>query len=571
MEIIDSAANNSLKKIINNYRDTHDFLSKYSIPKNVDLNSTNPKPITNTRIPEIKLNIHGGKYSIPDEEYETFLQLYALDVILKKKKEYLTEKQLDNGGPLLIDIDFRYEYEIDEKQHQFDDIKQLIGGYLDELKNIYQLDEDSEFPIFVFEKPTVNRIDDKVKNKKYTKDGIHMLFGLQVDNITQLMIREKMIQKVVEIWEKLPLTNSWEDVFDKGISAGTTAWQLYGSRKPNNEKYQLIHIFQAKWDGSDFIFPEIPLSSFDVVKNINKLSVRYKDNLLLFMKNEFIKEYEQYKIINRLDGSSGAIKSNGQQALTSIVRNAHLDIYNNDFLNPSNIAKINSKQELDKFINNFLDSIQVSDYNLREMYDYVMILPESYYGQSSYNKWISVGWILKNTDNRLLLAWIAFSAKSSTFHYSSDIPDLCERWNNFDIRKDGLTKRSLLNWAKTDAFEAYEKVRNKTVEYFLEKTIRTNNASSKSDDRSGCGDTDIAKVLYELYKHMHVCVSIRGNDWYQFIDNRWCKVDSGTTLRRAISEQLRDLYNDKSSTSMENMVVQPGKKLFGEKFGEKNI
>ena len=120
MEIIDSAANNSLKKIINNYRDTHDFLSKYSIPKNVDLNSTNPKPITNTRIPDIKLNIHGGKYSIPDEEYETFLQLYALDVIFKKKKEYLTEKQLDNGGPLLIDIDFRYEYEIDEKQHQFD-------------------------------------------------------------------------------------------------------------------------------------------------------------------------------------------------------------------------------------------------------------------------------------------------------------------------------------------------------------------------------------------------------------------------------------------------------------------
>ena len=58
MEIIDSAANNSLKKIINNYRDTYDFLSKYSIPKNVDLNSTNPKPITNTRIPDIKLNIH---------------------------------------------------------------------------------------------------------------------------------------------------------------------------------------------------------------------------------------------------------------------------------------------------------------------------------------------------------------------------------------------------------------------------------------------------------------------------------------------------------------------------------
>jgi len=555
MDVNGSTAINTVKKTSIKYRDIGDFLSKHVREK--DSNSTNPKPVTNTRIPDLKTNIYGGSYYIPDEEYDTFLQLYVEDVIQKKKKEYLTETQLENNAPLLCDIDFRYEYEIDEKQHHFDDIIEIIGGYLDEIKNIYQLDEETEFPIFVFEKPTVNRIDDKSTNKKLTKDGIHMLFGLQVDHITQLMIREKMISKAAEIWEKLPLTNSWEDVFDKGISRGKTPWQLYGSRKPNNEKYQLNHIFQAKWDGSDFIYPEIPLSSFDVVKNIHKLSVRNKDNLMLFMKNDFIKEYEQYKIINRLDGTSGTIKSNSQQALSSIVRNAHLDIYNDDFLHPHNIAKIRSKQELDKFVDNFLDSIQVSDYNLREIYDYVMILPISYYGNNSYDKWIRVGWVLKNTDSRLLLTWIAFSSKSPSFHYTSDIPDLCERWRNFDLRKNnGLSKKSLLNWAKIDAYEDYEKIRDKTIDYFLEKTIRPINMSiSKTDDRSGCGDTDIAKVLYELYKHMHVCVSIRGNDWFQFIDNRWCKVDSGTTLRRAISEDLRDLYNKKGEFSMDTMIV----------------
>jgi len=545
--------NDNIKNTSIKYRDTFDFLSKHAHQKNP--HSTNPKPVTNTRIGDPKLSIHGGSYHIDDSEYETFLKLYADDVIVKKKKEYLTEIQLEKGGAILVDIDFRYDYDIDEKQHTYDEIVELIGCYLEEFKNIFQLDDSVQFPIFVFEKPTVNRIDDKLKNKQITKDGIHMIIGLQADNIIQLMLREKVMEKAAEIWDKLPLKNSWEDVFDKGISTGKTPWQLYGSRKPGNDRYQLTHVFQAKWseDDADFLYPEKPLSSFDVAANIYKLSVRCKTHLSLFMKNSFIQDYEKYKVANRLGGPSD---TSNQQTLTTIARNAHLDIYNDDFLNPNNISRIRSKEELDKYVNNFLDSIQISDYNLRETHEYVMILPPSYYGSGSYDKWIRVGWVLRNTDNRLLITWIAFSAQSPTFHYTTDIPDLCERWRNFDLRKhNGLSRRSLINWTKTDAYDAYERVRNKTIDYFLEQTIRINTASSsKGDDRSGCGDTDIAKVLYEVYKHRFVCVSIKGNDWYEYKNHRWHKVDSGTTLRRAISEQLRDLYNQKSGGSMGGII-----------------
>ena len=146
------------------YRDLFDFLSKHVHQK--DLPTTNPKPVTNTRIGDAKLNIHGGSYHIPDSEYSTFLELYAREVITNKKKEYLTEMQRDIDGPILVDIDFRYDYEIDEKQHTPDDIVELIGEYLGEIKNMFQLDESTRFPVFVFEKPTVNRIDEKAKNKK---------------------------------------------------------------------------------------------------------------------------------------------------------------------------------------------------------------------------------------------------------------------------------------------------------------------------------------------------------------------------------------------------------------------
>jgi P4 family phage/plasmid primase-like protien len=538
------------------YHDLYDFLTKHLREK--VQNTTNPKPVTNTRIKDAKLNIQGGSYHIPEEEYDTFLKLYAEEVFIKKKKEYLTEIQLENGGPILVDLDFRYDYEVDEKQHNYEEIVELIGGYLEEIQNIFQLDDAVNIPIFVFEKPTVNRIDDKTKNKQITKDGIHMIIGLQADHIIQLMIREKMMVKAAEIWKNLPLKNSWEDVFDKGISGGKTPWQLYGSRKPSNDKYCLKHIFDVKWDSStsEFLYPEIPLSSFDVVKNINKLSVRYKHHSSLFITNKFIQEYENYKTVNHLD-SNGVLNTRSSQALTTIARSAHLDIYNDDFLNPENIARIKTKEELDKYVNNFLDSIQVSDYILRETHEYTMILPQTYYGSGSYDKWIRVGWVLRNTDNRLLITWVAFSAQSPTFHYASDIPDLCERWRNFDLRRhDGLSKRSLINWAKADAYSSYEKVRNKTIDYFIEQTIRLNpNSTSKSDDRSGCGDTDLARVLYEVYKNKFVCVGIKSNDWYEYINNRWHKVDSGTTLRKAISEQIRDLYNQKSCSSMDVMIT----------------
>jgi P4 family phage/plasmid primase-like protien len=554
MESPHSVTANNLKNTTIKYRDAFDFLSKHTHQKNP--HSTNPKPVTNTRIGDPKLSIHGGSYHIDDSEYDIFLKLYAEDVIVKKKKEYLTEIQLENGGPILIDIDFRYDYEIDEKQHSYEEIVELIGEYLDIIKDIFQLDDSVKFPIFVFEKPTVNRVDDKVKNKQLTKDGIHMIIGLQADHIIQLMIRERVILKAAELWKKLPLKNSWEDVFDKGLSTGKTPWQLYGSRKPGNERYQLTHIFNAKWDDSEFVYPEVPLSSFDVVKSIAQLSVRYKNHLSLFVKNSFIQEYDKYKLVNRLGGPND---NTGSQALTSIARNAHLDVYNDDFLNPNNIAKIRSKEELDKYVNNFLDSIQISDYNLRETHEYTMILPATYYGSGSYDKWIRVGWVLRNTDVRLLITWVAFSAQSPSFHYASDIPDLCERWRNFDLRKhNGLSRRSLINWAKTDVYDAYERVRNRTIDYFLEQTIRGNNITnntSKVDDRSGCGDTDIAKVLYEVYKHRFVCVGIKGNDWFEYKNHRWHKVDSGTTLRRAISEQLRDLYNQRSEGSMNVMIV----------------
>ena len=46
---------------------------------------------------------------------------------------------------------------------------------------------------------------------------------------------------------------------------------------------------------------------------------------------------------------------------------------------------------------------------------------------------------------------------------------------------------------------------------------------------------DVAETLYQMYRDRYVCVSVEKRCWYEFIQNRWQREDSGNSLRRNIS------------------------------------
>jgi P4 family phage/plasmid primase-like protien len=146
-----------------------------------------------------------------------------------------------------------------------------------------------------------------------------------------------------------------------------------------------------------------------------------------------------------------------------------------------------------------------------------MILPKSYYESGSYNKWIRVGWALKNE-----FTW-------------SSVTELYSMWQNFDYNNpDGLTSRSIMYWAKNDALLAYKKIRQETVSYFIDETIKT------------ITEWDLANVLYQMYKDQFVCISIKNNLWYEFDNQRWKECDQGNTLRLLISKRMHDIYVKKT-------------------------
>ena len=135
---------------------------------------------------------------------------------------------------------------------------------------------------------------------------------------------------------------------------------------------------------------------------------------------------------------------------------------------------------------------------------------------NNYSQWIRLGWCLRNIDYRLLDQWIEFSKKSTKF-----IEGECERIWNY-MKDDGLGFGTLHMWAKEDNPEAYTELLRNDINRIID------NASNETH-------TDVAAVVYALYKYDFVCISIKNNAWFEFKNHRWNYCDSAYTLRTYIS------------------------------------
>jgi len=87
-----------------------------------------------------------------------------------------------------------------------------------------------------------------------------------------------------------------------------------------------------------------------------------------------------------------------------------------------------------------------------------MALPSQYF--DPYDRWLRVGLALHNTSDKLFLTWMLFSAKSAKFAYT-DIMKHYDTWCGFPYSPDGLTRRSIMYWAKNDCLEEYTRIRMK--------------------------------------------------------------------------------------------------------------
>ena len=506
-------------------------------------------PITHTRIGSAGSSggtgtnsVYGGKYHIPDDEYSTFMKLYCDHVFKAGFPEYLTEKQLDSGT-ITVDMDLRFAPSVKKRVYAADHIQSLITIYLGEIEKMYKFDE-TPFYIYVMEKPEINPIKNADTGEiDFVKDGIHLLIGINADRNTQLMLRKQVIEKIKgdEMWAKVPLTCDWDKVFDLGVSAGNVNWQLYGSCKPGHMAYRVTRVVKVMFDPADneLSTSEVSMSGFDIKQKIEEISVRSHKAQNYYMTSEFLKMYQETAGI--LTASTKKTSSAGTIASVYYSGNANVPI--------DAILNIKNHEDLAALVEHTLTQLEARDYELLETHKYTMTLPKSYYGDGSYDKWIRVGWALANTCSSLLfVTWVAFSAQSDKFSFS-DITGMYDKWQRFENKKDVcLTRRSIMHWSKQDAPTKFKEVQDHSVDYFIEKSIDGNDfdmGDSKST-RKDTSDHDIACALKQLYCDEYVCVNIKQSIWYRFINHRWIENDSGTTLRKSMSDDLRKIYRKKS-------------------------
>ena len=500
------------------FKDLSEFLAKHN-----SKNDSGGSGLTHTRIPSKELNIFGGSYIIPKEELSTFWKLYCTHVFTSKKKEYLTEKQLETG-PILVDFDFRYDYNVSTRRHTNEHIQDIIILYLEELKGILKFVINKPFDIYVMEKPNVNRLEDKT----LTKDGIHMIIGISMDHTMQMILREKILEKIGEVWTELPLLNNWDAVLDEGISKGTTNWQMFGSRKPGNEAYELTQHWRMKYDDTDgeFSMEQKNIKDFDIEKNFQLLSAQCDLHPKFELSSDIMDEYNK-----RL-----SMKTNKSKKSSSKTK-IHLLCEDNDDEDEISLDSIVSEEILLKAINKVMDSLGPEEYYIKETHQYTQILPEKYYQPGSHLLNRLVAFALKDTDDRLFLSWIMLRSKASDFDYS-EIPGKYQEWKRSFNKpgKDGVTRKSILYWAKQESPEEFLNIRNNSRDHFLDETITSPT------------DWDYAMLLYEMLKDRYVCPSIINKTWYMFKGNRWI-IDKGETLRSIISKDMFILYQKK----MENI------------------
>lgn len=227
---------------------------------------------THTRIGDKALNVYGGVYTIPPAILPVFWRKYYTHVFENGKQEFLTEKQNPERGIIAVDFDFRYDTSITKRQHTKEHVLDMIQSYIQTLETLVEIPADASIPIYIFEKSDVNEMDD------VTKDGIHMIIGANVDRPIHRMLRTRMLKELPEIWTDIPITNSWNDVLDEGVSRGHTNWQLYGSRKPGHKAYMLKYHFIMMHDPDDtdgaWMCQEEKTSKFNVKEQLAKLSIQ---------------------------------------------------------------------------------------------------------------------------------------------------------------------------------------------------------------------------------------------------------------------------------------------------------
>ena len=492
--------------------------------------ATDKVGITHTRIPGgADSGIYGGKFIIPQENTKTFMDKYFEHVITNRNQEYLTERQLYENGPILIDLDLKYAPDIKKRQHNQRHITSIVELVASEVGDIYTIPDNTLIKVFVMEKPNVNAL------LQHTKDGIHIIMCLQSHKAIQVMLRRRVIEKLNTILGTLPIINTCDEIYDASVTKGDAPWQMYGSGKPYHEVYAVSYHIEVTYKSGLPMIEVVPINKFSIEDSFECLSARNTNNPI-------------FKISASSEASFSTIKQelSHTRRIKVVSPTIGQNVKIGDYKKDDYIEDVTSEKYVDDKLVEYFNTLCKTEYFINEAHQYVMILSGDYYRSGSYNNWIKVGMALRNTSNMLFLTWVKMSCrpdgknklkdKEGKFDWVNGIAIMRNLWNGFAVSKSGgFTYRSIMYWAMHDNRDGFDAINRTSVMFYVDQSLQ-----------GETNEFDIAQVLYCLYKGKYVCISINKKIWYEYKNHRWRELDYGVTLRIAMSVEVHEIYMEKS-------------------------
>ena len=475
------------------------------------------KFVTHTMMPNGGV-ISGGKFAISGTEEEvSFFQLYSSE-INNSRPVALIERHLEFGGPIVYDLDFRFNDEALDDEINEDDMylhiynAEFVRTFIHQSYNIISnyIDVDklpAAREVYVTEKKKAKKLETGV-----WKDGLHFIYpNIIVSPDVQYMIREELVEALRDDFDAMGVTNSAEDIIDECV-IDKNGWMMYGSYKNGGEPY--------------LIQPDETCVSGLYYADISETNIRMASG------PEFARpggtEYANNKLIRKLSircatlTDIAELTSTGQSHFTKWLESQTVKIRNKieETTGCKSVKLVNSRESL-KFVSGLVDLLDKKR-------------------ASSRDSWIKVGWCLYNIDYRLLEKWIEFSKQDPD--YADGAEEACTlAWESME--KKNMTIASLISWAKednphdTNYYLTRESLTGKIrivlgsfVSGFRKEEIKTGGRSSSTSSQIQVFQykpifREFVECLYPMSQLLQHCYGDEfiwsGGSWFQFINHGW--------------------------------------------------
>ena len=470
-----------------------------------------------------------GKWLIPDDKYERFIELYHDYLFVKNARPLsLVERpRLGSHKPLLLDLDFRYPADSAiNRTFNMDHIHAFCKDVTSGLQHFFGLDEYEVLRYFVTLRPAPYQ----EQGKKERKDGVHILcpdIGLSSEK--QRVLRLWLLNKksVQTCFAGTNYTNKDEDVYDESMTRDhQQGWFFFGESKPNIPRYELTSVLCYNPSDQTFTTEDVKIYSSRVLMEI--LSVRY--NLTddgNVVNEDASAEYQA--LLNPPISFQAPQSTDGPVAEAIVTENAYAAAIRD-------VAPIvdRSEEENDLIKNLVLRCLSVERADNRDT-------------------WMRVGWCLHNLHptQDMFSLWMEFSAKSAKFSQNS-ITSLQRDWFS-NMRKVGdgprLTEMSLHKWARDDNPIVYKEIMDANILEYIRRFVDATHFH-------------IARLMKKLYGNNYVAsLTEKTTDWFYYDDsiNLWKQLSQGIQLRKKISFEVAEYIGtarDKIREDMRNAKTE---------------